>query len=132
MVEHGDAEDDREDDHDQRGGQAPHPSLRGTLSPQAERGEISGFLVAKLVKESGLRGVVASPQEIRAIREACGDDFAIVTPGIRPAGSDAGDQQRTMTPRDAMEAGADYIVIGRPIIAASKPRDAAMRIIESL
>ena len=63
---------------------------------------------------------------------ACGDDFAIVTPGIRPAGTDAGDQQRTMTPRDAMEAGADYIVIGRPIIAASKPRDAAMRIIESL
>jgi len=91
----------------------------------------SAVRLAKLVKESGLRGVVASPQEIRAIREACGDDFVIVTPGIRPAGSDAGDQQRTMTPRDAMEAGADYIVIGRPIIAASKPRDAAMRIIES-
>ena len=92
----------------------------------------SAVRLAKLVKESGLRGVVASPQEIRAIRESCGDDFVIVTPGIRPAGSDAGDQQRTMTPRDAMEAGADYIVIGRPIIAASKPRDAAMRIIESL
>src|SRR2546429_216216 len=75
----------------------------------------------RLAKESGLRGVVASPQEIEAIREACGNDLVIVTPGIRPAGSDAGDQRRTTTPAAAIAAGADYIVVGRPITEASSP-----------
>jgi orotidine-5'-phosphate decarboxylase len=85
--------------------------------------------LAKLSKESGLRGVVASPHEIRPIREACGDGFTILTPGIRPAGSDVGDQRRTMTPREAIEAGADYIVVGRPITSAAAPRSAAQRIV---
>jgi orotidine-5'-phosphate decarboxylase len=88
--------------------------------------------LARLAKESGLRGVVASPLEIRAIREACGEDFVILTPGIRPAGSDVGDQRRTMTPREAVAAGADYIVVGRPITGAADARSAALRIVEEM
>ena len=88
--------------------------------------------LARLAKESGLRGVVASPLEIRAIREACGEDFVILTPGIRPAGSDAGDQRRMMTPQEAIGAGADYIVVGRPITGAADPRSAAQRIVEEM
>ena len=88
--------------------------------------------LARLSQASGLRGVVASPLEIGAIREACGKDFVILTPGIRPAGSEAGDQRRTMTPREAVAAGADYIVVGRPITSAADPRSAALRIVDSL
>jgi orotidine-5'-phosphate decarboxylase len=92
--------------------------------------ESNAVHLAKLVRECGLRGAVASPREITAIREACGSDFVIVTPGIRAAGSDAGDQRRTMSARQAIEAGADYIVVGRPITAAKNRRDAALRIVE--
>lgn len=88
--------------------------------------------LARLAKDSGLRGVVASPLEIRAIREACAERFVILTPGIRPAGSDAGDQRRTMTPREAVAAGADYIVVGRPITGAADSRSAALRIVEEM
>jgi orotidine-5'-phosphate decarboxylase len=88
--------------------------------------------LAKLARESGLPGVVVSPREIAAIREACGSDFVILTPGIRAAGSDRGDQRRTMTAREAITAGADYIVVGRPITAAPNRRDAAVRIVEEL
>ena len=88
--------------------------------------------LAQLAQASGLRGVVASPLEISPIREACGADFVILTPGIRPAGADAGDQRRTMTPRDAVRAGADYIVVGRPITNAADPRSAALRIVEEM
>ena len=98
-------------------------------------GEPAGPLavrLARLAKESGLRGVVASPLEIEAIREACGRDFVIVTPGIRPAGAAAGDQRRTMTPEQAIRAGADYIVVGRPITGASDRRDAALRIVDEM
>src|SRR5205085_12699911 len=91
----------------------------------------SAVRLAKLAKENGIRGVVASPHEIRAIREAC-SDLVIVTPGIRPAGSGAGDQRRTTTPAAAIAAGADYIVVGRPITEASNPRDAALAIVDSL
>lgn len=87
---------------------------------------------AKLAQSSGLRGVVASPLEIGPIREACGADFTILTPGIRPAGADAGDQRRMMTPRQAIAAGADYIVVGRPITNAADPRSAALRIVEEM
>ena len=89
--------------------------------------------LAKLAKASGLDGVVASPQETRAIRDACGADFQIVTPGIRPAeqqGKD--DQARTLTPAEAMSAGATYLVIGRPITGAPDPRQAAERITATL
>lgn len=88
--------------------------------------------LAKLAKRSGLRGVVASPLEIAAIRGACGDGFTILTPGIRPSGDAAGDQKRTMTPRDAIAAGADYLVVGRPITAARDRRAAAMRVVEEM
>jgi orotidine-5'-phosphate decarboxylase len=82
--------------------------------------------LARLAKASGLDGVVASPQETRAIRDACGKDFQIVTPGIRPADQQGKDDQaRTLTPAEAISAGATYLVIGRPITAASDPRQAA-------
>jgi len=89
--------------------------------------------LARLAKQSGLDGVVASPQETTAIRAACGPDFQIVTPGIRPVeqqGKD--DQARTLTPAEAMQAGATYLVIGRPITGAPNPREAAEQIAASL
>jgi orotidine-5'-phosphate decarboxylase len=90
--------------------------------------------LATLAQQAGLGGVVASPQEIVAIREACGPEFAIVTPGIRgaAAGQASHDQVRTLGPADAMRAGATYIVVGRPIIAAPDPREAAERITEEI
>ena len=88
--------------------------------------------LARLARQSGLRGVVASPLEIRAIREVCGDSLTIVAPGVRPAGSDRGDQARTLTPREAIAAGADYIVIGRPITEKKNRREAAVQIIDEM
>ncbi|GAB4258264.1 MAG: orotidine-5'-phosphate decarboxylase [Thermincola ferriacetica] len=87
---------------------------------------------AKLAKESGLNGVVASPREIRVIRETCGNDFVIVTPGVRPAWSAKNDQKRVMTPKEAVEAGASYLVVGRPITAANDPVEAAKRIVAEM
>ena len=92
----------------------------------------SAVRLANLAKEEGLAGVVASPQEIASIREACGGDLKIVTPGIRPAGGDAGDQRRTMTAREAIREGADYIVVGRPITSATDRRAAAEKIVEEM
>jgi orotidine-5'-phosphate decarboxylase len=90
--------------------------------------------LARMARDAGLDGVVASPQETAAIRAACGSDFAIVTPGIRgaSAGSEKNDQSRTMGPAEAIRAGATFIVVGRPIIAAQDPRGAAERIVEEL
>lgn len=87
---------------------------------------------AKMAQQCGLGGVVCSPREIQPIRQACGQDFTIVTPGIRPDWSQANDQKRITTPRQALDGGADYMVIGRPITAADHPRDAAQRIIKEL
>ena len=84
--------------------------------------------LARLAQESGLDGVVASGQEARAIREACGPEFLIVVPGVRPANAEAGDQSRVTTPAQAIEAGANYLVVGRPITDAKKPRKAALAI----
>lgn len=88
--------------------------------------------LAKLAKASGLDGVVCSPQEIALVREACGPGFLIVTPGVRPPGSDIADQKRVMTPAEAARAGADILVIGRPITAAADPARAAADIAASL
>lgn len=87
---------------------------------------------ALMAQECGIKGVVCSPQEISAIREACGPDFKIVTPGIRPAWSEANDQKRITTPRQALDLGADYMVIGRPIVKAASPMEAALKIIDEL
>ncbi|MGE0448237.1 MAG: orotidine-5'-phosphate decarboxylase [Vicinamibacterales bacterium] len=86
--------------------------------------------LARLTQEAGLDGVVASPQEIALVREACDARFAVVTPGIRGAGDALGDQNRTASAAGALDAGASYIVVGRPIIAAADPRAAALRIRE--
>ena len=85
--------------------------------------------LAALTEAAGLDGVVASPQEIAIIRRRCGTDFTIVTPGIRGAGDAKGDQSRTLSAADALAAGASYLVVGRPIIAAADPRAAAERIV---
>ncbi|OEF25367.1 orotidine-5'-phosphate decarboxylase [Vibrio rumoiensis] len=77
--------------------------------------------LAKLTKNSGLDGVVCSAHESSMLKSDLGNEFKLVTPGIRPAGSDAGDQRRIMTPAEAMTAGSDYLVIGRPITQASNP-----------
>ena len=88
--------------------------------------------LARLSKKAGVDGVVASPHEIGIIRENLGQDFKIVTPGIRPEWSQTGDQKRVMTPREAIDAGADYLVIGRPITAAENPAEAAGKIIDEV
>jgi len=84
--------------------------------------------LARLAKDAGLDGVVASPEEINAIRKAMGKDFLIVTPGVRPEGSDSGDQKRVATPKEAFQRGADYIVIGRPVTKAKDP----VKVLESI
>lgn len=87
---------------------------------------------AALANDDGLDGVVASAREIGEIREACGDDFIIVTPGIRPSGSSPDDQSRVATPRWAIEAGADYLVIGRPITGSFDPVQTAADILKEM
>ena len=87
---------------------------------------------ASLAKKAGMDGVVASPQEAAAIREACGSDFLIVTPGIRPAGADINDQSRIATPSVALRNGATHLVVGRPIRAAKDPKAAAEAIIREM
>ncbi|MEQ8246602.1 MAG: orotidine-5'-phosphate decarboxylase [Alphaproteobacteria bacterium] len=88
--------------------------------------------LATLAQRAGLTGVVCAAAEISALRTACGPDFKLVVPGIRPAGSATGDQKRTMTPAEALERGADVLVIGRPITAAADPAAAAQAIARDL
>ena len=90
------------------------------------------LLLADLAKHVGITGLVASPLELVAIRNRFGSHFTTVIPGIRPKWSQTGDQSRTMTPAEALNAGADYLVIGRPITAAPDPLDAAKRIVGEL
>lgn len=88
--------------------------------------------LALLAKDAGVDGVVASPLEAKLIREACGDDFLIVTPGIRPAFAAANDQKRIATPSSALRDGASRLVIGRPITKADNPREAVRMILEEM
>ncbi len=88
--------------------------------------------LAQLAQAAGLDGVVASPLEIEPIRKACGDKFLIVTPGIRPEWAEIGDQRRITTPAEAINRGADFIVVGRPIIEADNPSEAAERILDEM
>lgn len=92
--------------------------------------------LARLSKKAGVDGVVASVQEAKAIRKACGREFLIVTPGVRPkekgAGGKKDDQARTATPREAIKAGADFLVVGRPVLVAADPRAAASEIVEEI
>ena len=99
--------------------------IRGTLHENVTR-------LARLAREAEVDGVVASPHEVGVVRSACGASFLVVTPGIRPAGAPKGDQARAATPQAAISAGADYIVVGRPILEASDPRAAAEAIVSSL
>ena len=95
------------------------------VSDQVER-------MALLTKESGLDGVVCSAHEIKLLRSVCGNDFDLMVPGIRPAGSDKGDQKRVMSPKEALDAGASHLVIGRPITGAPDPAKAAQEILDSI
>jgi orotidine-5'-phosphate decarboxylase len=88
--------------------------------------------LAKLVKQAGLDGAVASAHEAKAIRHACGPKFIIAVPGVRPASAARGDQTRVATPGKAIRAGADYLVVGRPITAARDPRRAALAIVKEI
>jgi len=88
--------------------------------------------LAEMARDAGLDGVVASPQEIHEIRAACGNGFLIVTPGVRPTWAAAGDQKRIMTPKEAIQAGANYIVVGRPILASPDPVAAVDQILEEI
>ena len=88
--------------------------------------------LAELAQEAKLDGVVCSPKEILAIRKACGQAFKLIVPGIRPLWSATGDQKRFSSPATALEDGADYLVIGRPITAAPDPAEAARRIAEEI
>jgi orotidine-5'-phosphate decarboxylase len=88
--------------------------------------------MALLAQKSGLAGAVCSPQEVEQLRQICGDDFILVCPGIRPTWAASGDQRRTTTPRDAIRAGASYLVIGRPITAAPDPAAAFEQICEEI
>ena len=85
-----------------------------------------------LARAAGCGGLVASAQEARELRTALGEDFAIVTPGVRPAGASAGDQARVVTPKDAIAAGATYLVVGRPILEAPDPAKAAQQIADEI
>jgi len=99
--------------------------VSGTVETQVLR-------LASLALRAGCGGLVASPLEARLLRRELGEGFAIVTPGVRPAGEEKGDQARVMTPRQAMEAGATHIVVGRPITGAANPAGAARKIVEEM
>jgi orotidine-5'-phosphate decarboxylase len=108
--------------------------ISGTISTRVVQ-------LARLTKQAGLDGVVASPEEVQAIRRACGKDFLLVIPGVRPSGEtrvgrrgkqSRDDQVRVATPSEAIRAGADYLVVGRPITAAPDPEAAARAIVEEM
>jgi orotidine-5'-phosphate decarboxylase len=109
-------------------------SNRETLHETGVEGAVEDQVLrlTRLAVENGVTGIVASPQEVTLLRQIFGSTLVIVTPGVRPEWAEANDQQRTLTPKAAMLAGANYLVIGRPITAQPNPRDAAERILGEL
>jgi orotidine-5'-phosphate decarboxylase len=110
------------------------PLIVGVTVLTSQGGDVADEVVrrARLAKQAGIDGVVASAHEIKPIRAAVSGSFLLVTPGIRPTGSDKGDQKRVMTPSEAVAAGTDYIVVGRPILAAPDPAAAARAIVAEM
>ncbi|MBX9569550.1 MAG: orotidine-5'-phosphate decarboxylase [Candidatus Obscuribacterales bacterium] len=111
-----------------------------SISPETLRNELSVSLdmkeqvikLARQCKESGITGLVASPEEVSALRAEIGKEMVIVTPGVRPNWADSNDQKRFTTPAQAIKNGSDYLVVGRPITSAKDPRAAAQRIVEEM
>jgi orotidine-5'-phosphate decarboxylase len=111
-----------------------------SLSPEELRDEVGCVrsaeeqvvVLAQLAKTAGLDGVVASVWEAAAIKAACGHDFVVVTPGIRPSSGAADDQRRVATPQAAVQAGTDYLVVGRPITQAADPAAACAEILRAM
>lgn len=114
--------------------QKKRPKLLGVTVLTSEMGDAHTekrvVELARSAQEAGLDGVVCSGHEIAAVRRACGKDFLLVVPGIRPVGSTVGDQKRVMTPREALDAGADYLVMGRPILEAKDPSQAVQQALQ--
>ena len=104
------------------------------LTSQAKTDNLEQIVLerARLAQSAGLDGVVASVEEAHLIRESLGKDFVIVTPGIRPAGGDVGDQKRVATPKVAIESGSNYLVVGRPIVQDKSPKAAAQNILDEI
>jgi len=111
-----------------------HETLNEVLNTKGDGISPASHVIhlAGLAEKSGLNGVVCSAHEINMIKNYCGRDFVLVVPGIRPSGSALGDQKRVMTPAEAAEKGADFIVVGRPVIMAENPAEAAKRINDEL
>ncbi len=99
------------------------------LSSQSGEDLASPASLAWEAKEAGMHGVVVSGEDVRDVRDACGDDFCLVVPGIRPSGANGDDQLRVLTPSEAVERGADYLVVGRPITASADPAGVARGIL---
>jgi orotidine-5'-phosphate decarboxylase len=130
--------------HEAVGGRKKRPMLLGvTILTSLDEAALSdiglsgspasrALALAQLAKEAGLDGVVASAHEVQAIRQACGPGFLIVVPGVRPASAAVNDQSRVASPGDAIRAGADYLVVGRPITGAADPRAAAFAIADEI
>ena len=107
-------------------------SLKDVMGETNRTLEEEVLMLARMASSAGLDGVVASPEEIVPIKEACGKEFIVLTPGVRPQGSEMGDQKRVLTPGEAIRRGADYLVVGRPILSALNPREAAGAILQEM
>jgi orotidine-5'-phosphate decarboxylase len=116
----------------QAGAQPPMVVAVTVLSSQSGEDLASPASLAFEAKVAGLHGVVVSGEDVRDVREACGEDFCLVVPGIRPAGSNGDDQLRVLTPEDAIDKGADFLVVGRPITGARDPAGVARSILRAI